>query len=102
MDFATAEPFRCGVIIGSGIGGLNEIETQMTRLLTKGPDKVSAFTIPKLMVNAASGNISVRWGLRGPNSAVATACASATNAIGDASSSPGPASFTTMPQGTRA
>ena len=66
------------------IGGLHEIETQVERLLHKGPDKVSAFTIPKLMVNAASGQVSIQYGLRGPNYAVATACASATNAIGDA------------------
>lgn len=84
LDFAKEDPFRCGVILGSGIGGLNEIETQHERLLTKGPDKVSAFTIPKLMVNAASGHVSIRYGLRGPNYAVATACASATNAMGDA------------------
>ncbi|HVT29030.1 MAG TPA: beta-ketoacyl-ACP synthase II [Lacipirellulaceae bacterium] len=84
LDFSKEDPFRCGVILGSGIGGLNEIETQHERLLTKGPDKVSAFTIPKLMVNAASGNVSIRFGLRGPNYAVSTACASAANAIGDA------------------
>ncbi len=84
IDFDSEDPFRCGVILGSGVGGLNEIETQVGRLLTKGPDKVSAFTIPKLMVNAASGHISIRYGLKGPNAAVATACASATNAIGDA------------------
>jgi 3-oxoacyl-[acyl-carrier-protein] synthase II len=53
-------------------------------LLTKGPDRVSAFTIPKLMLNAAGGNISIRYGMRGPNYTVATACASATNAMGDA------------------
>jgi 3-oxoacyl-[acyl-carrier-protein] synthase II len=84
LDFSKEDQFRCGVILGSGIGGLNEIETQHERLLTKGPDKVSAFTIPKLMVNAASGHVSIRYGLRGPNYAVATACASATNAMGDA------------------
>ncbi len=78
------DPFRAGVILGSGIGGLHEIETQVERLLAKGPDKVSAFTIPKLMLNAASGQVSIEFGLRGPNYAVATACASATNAIGDA------------------
>lgn len=49
LDFTKEDLFRCGVILGSGIGGLNEIETQHERLLTKGPDKVSAFTIPKLM-----------------------------------------------------
>ena len=84
LDFSKEDPFRCGVILGSGIGGLNEIEAQHERLLTKGPDKVSAFTIPKLMLNAASGHVSIRYGLRGPNYAVATACASATNAMGDA------------------
>jgi 3-oxoacyl-[acyl-carrier-protein] synthase II len=84
IDFSTMDPFRSGVILGSGIGGLHEIETQVERLLHKGPDKVSAFTIPKLMLNAASGQISIEFGLRGPNYAVATACASATNAIGDA------------------
>ncbi|MCH2596690.1 MAG: beta-ketoacyl-[acyl-carrier-protein] synthase II, partial [Pirellulales bacterium] len=61
-----------------------EMESQERRLIQKGPDKVSAFTIPKLMLNAASGHLSIRYGLRGPNYAVATACASATNAMGDA------------------
>jgi 3-oxoacyl-[acyl-carrier-protein] synthase II len=84
IDFTKYDPFRCGVIIGSGIGGLREIEVQHQRLLDKGPEKVSAFTIPKLMANAASGQLSIQFGLRGPNEAVSTACASATNAIGDA------------------
>ena len=84
LDFSSEDPFRAGVILGSGIGGLNEIEAQHSRLMQKGPDKVSAFTIPKLMVNAASGHVSIQYGLRGPNTAVATACASAANAIGDA------------------
>jgi 3-oxoacyl-[acyl-carrier-protein] synthase II len=83
-DFSVGDSFRYGTLIGSGIGGLSEIETQHSKLFDRGPKRVSAFMIPKLMVNAASGNVSVRWGLRGPNSAVATACASATNAIGDA------------------
>ena len=84
IAFEGEDPFRCGVIFGSGIGGLHEIETQVERLLHKGPDKVSAFTIPKMMVNAAAGQISIQYNLRGPNHAVATACASATNAMGDA------------------
>ena len=84
IDFTKEEPFRCGVILGSGIGGLQEIETQIERLLSKGPERVSAFTIPKLMLNAAGGNLSIRYGLQGPNYTVATACASATNAMGDA------------------
>ena len=84
LDFSKEDPYRCGVIIGSGIGGLLELEQQHVRLIEKGPSKVSAFTIPKLMVNAASGNISIHFGLRGPSTAVSTACASATNAMGDA------------------
>jgi 3-oxoacyl-[acyl-carrier-protein] synthase II len=84
IDFSKEDPYMCGAIIGSGIGGLNEIEEQERRLILKGPDRVSAFTIPKLMLNAASGHLSIRFGLRGPNYAVATACASATNAMGDA------------------
>ncbi len=84
VDFSSGDPYRYGVLIGSGIGGLNEIEVQHVKLFDRGPARVSPFMIPKLMVNAASGNVSVHWGLCGPNSAVATACASATNAIGDA------------------
>jgi len=83
IDFERFEPHRCGVIIGSGIGGLNEFETQHATMLQKGPSKISPFTIPKLMVNAGSGQVSIRYGLHGPCSAVATACASAANAIGD-------------------
>jgi len=84
MSFSDGDPYRHGVMIGSGIGGLSEIEENHAKLFDRGPTRVSAFMIPKLMVNAASGNVSVRWGLKGPNSAIATACASATNAIGDA------------------
>lgn len=84
IDFADGDPYMHGVLVGSGIGGLNEIEQQHSVLFDRGPTRVSPLMIPKLMVNAASGNISVRWKLKGPNSAVATACASATNAIGDA------------------
>jgi 3-oxoacyl-[acyl-carrier-protein] synthase II len=84
LDFSREDSFRSGVVLGSGIGGLNEIEAQHERLVMKGPDRVSAFTIPKLMLNAASGHISIRYALRGPNYAVATACASATNAMGEA------------------
>ncbi len=84
IEFEKYDPYTIGAIIGSGIGGLNEIESQTERLLHKGPDKVSAFTIPKLMLNAASGHLSIRYGLRGINYGVATACASAANAMGEA------------------
>lgn len=78
------DPYRCGVMIGSGIGGLSEFEAQHSTMRDKGPSKISPFTIPKLMVNAGSGQVSIKYGLKGPVSAVATACASAANAIGDA------------------
>jgi 3-oxoacyl-[acyl-carrier-protein] synthase II len=84
IDFARHEPYDVGVLIGSGIGGLNEFEEQHRNLIEKGPSRISPFTIPKLMVNAASGQVSIKYGLKGPTSAVATACASAANAIGDA------------------
>ena len=84
LDFSAEDPYRCGVVIGSGIGGLWEFEVQEERLLHKGIDKVSPFTIPKLMVNSASGHVSSIYGIKGPNFAVATACASAANSIGSA------------------
>jgi 3-oxoacyl-[acyl-carrier-protein] synthase II len=76
--------FRTGCILGSGIGGLTEIEAQSRTLVEQGPDRVSPFLIPKMMANAAAGQISIRYGLKGPNSAVVTACASAAHSIGDA------------------
>ncbi|MCE5303582.1 MAG: beta-ketoacyl-ACP synthase II [Planctomycetaceae bacterium] len=84
LDFAKEDRWRCGVILGSGIGGLESIEIQHRRLLDRGPDKVSPFTIPKLIGNAASAHLAIEYGLRGPNQVVVTACASATNAMGDA------------------
>jgi 3-oxoacyl-[acyl-carrier-protein] synthase II len=84
LDFSKEDLYRCGVILGSGIGGLGEIEVQMSRLMSKGPDRVSPMTVPKMMLNAAGSNLSIEYGLRGPNYTIATACASATNAIGDA------------------
>lgn len=83
MDSAF-DPYRSGVVIGSGIGGLDEIEDQHSRLFDRGPERISAFMIPKLIINSASGNVAVHWGLKGPSSAVATACASAVHAIGNA------------------
>jgi len=78
------DPGRAGVILGTGIGGLLEIEEQHCRLLSRGPSKVSPFTIPKLMANAGAGHISIQLNFQGINTTVATACASAGNAIGDA------------------
>ncbi len=84
LEFERENPHRCAVILGTGIGGLGEIETQMKRLMTKGPDRVSPMTVPRMMLNAAGGNIAIEYGLYGPNYTVVTACASATNAMGDA------------------
>lgn len=84
LDFTKEDPSACGVILGSGIGGLSEIEEQHTKLLSKGPGRVGVFMIPKLMVNAAAGQVAIRYGIKGPCSAIATACASSSNAIGDA------------------
>jgi 3-oxoacyl-[acyl-carrier-protein] synthase II len=85
LDFQKEDPFRCGVIIGSGIGGIETLEEQNTVLLNRGVGRVSPFTVPRLMVNAASGNVSIIFRINGPNTAVATACATGSNAIGDAS-----------------
>jgi len=84
IDFSKVDLDRCGVIYGSGIGGIQEIETQHIRLLTKGPRLVSPFTVPKLMSNAACGTISMMYGLRAANFCVVTACASASHSIGEA------------------
>ena len=84
LDFSKEEPFRVGVIVGTGIGGISEIEQQHIRLLKGGPKKVSPFCVPRLMSNAASGNIAIRYGLQGPNYSVASACASGSHAIGEA------------------
>jgi 3-oxoacyl-[acyl-carrier-protein] synthase II len=74
---------RYGVVLGSGIGGMTTFSEQMERLVLKGPGRVSPMTIPKLMLNAGGGNIAIKHGFRGPNYSVATACASATNAMGN-------------------
>jgi len=85
LDLASVEdPFRVGVIVGSGIGGLAEFEAQHKRLVERGPMKVSPYMVPKLMINAAAGQISILYGVKGPNAGVANACASASNAIGQA------------------
>lgn len=84
LDFDKEDPFRCGAIVGSGIGGLNEFESQHSEYLDNGPRRISPFTIPKMMPNSAAGTISIRYGLRGVCTAVSTACASAANAVMDA------------------
>jgi 3-oxoacyl-[acyl-carrier-protein] synthase II len=84
IDFNVEDRYRCGVIIGSGIGGIETLEEENKILIERGVSRVSPFTVPRLMVNAASGNVSIIFGIHGPNTAVATACATGSNAIGDA------------------
>jgi 3-oxoacyl-[acyl-carrier-protein] synthase II len=74
---------RVGVFIGSGIGGFEIIEREHSNLLQGGPRKISPFFIPSVIVNMAAGNISIRYGAKGPISATATACATSANSIGD-------------------
>jgi len=84
LDLATEDPHRIGSIVGTGIGGIKEIEEEHLKLLDKGPSKVSPFCVPRLMANAASGNIAIQFRLRGPNFCVSSACASGNHSIGEA------------------
>jgi 3-oxoacyl-[acyl-carrier-protein] synthase II len=84
LDPAKEDGDRFGVLVGSGIGGIGTLLDSHKVLLDKGPDRVSPFFIPMLIINMASGLISMRFGARGPNSSVVTACATGNHAIGDA------------------
>ncbi|MBF0285120.1 MAG: beta-ketoacyl-ACP synthase II [Magnetococcales bacterium] len=75
---------RVGVIVGSGIGGLQAIQNQAIALKEKGPRRISPFFIPMSLINLISGHAAIRYGLKGPNHSVVTACATGTHAIGDA------------------
>jgi len=75
---------RVGVIIGSGIGGIETLETQHRVLLERGPSKMSPFTVPLLMINGAAGSVAMRFGLKGPNYASVSACATGAHSIGEA------------------
>ncbi|MEP7078539.1 MAG: beta-ketoacyl-ACP synthase II [Chthoniobacterales bacterium] len=83
LDLERIDRARAGVIVSSGIGGLKTLEDQHTALMVKGPSRVSAFTIPMLISNMASGLISMEYGLQGPNFCIVTACATSNNAIGE-------------------
>ncbi len=83
LDLSREDPFRCGCILGSGIGGLAELEDGAKTLAERGPGRLGPFLIAKMIANAGSGNISIKFGLRGPNTTVSTACSSAAHAIGD-------------------
>jgi len=84
LDMSKEDPYDVGVLIGSGIGSLEIVEKTHSLYLEKGPDKFSPFMIPLLIINMAAGWVSILLGLKGPNLAVVTACATGTHAIGEA------------------
>ncbi len=84
LDISKEDPFNIGVLVGSGIGSLRIIEEQHKVIIEKGPSRMTPFTIPMLIVNMASGHISIMFNVKGPNSCATTACASGTHALGDA------------------
>lgn len=84
LDLKTSDKERIGVILGCGVGGLETFEDQKTVLIEKGPKRVSPFFIPMMIANMSAGQIAMAFGAKGINETVVTACASGTNAIGDA------------------
>ena len=84
IDLNAVDHNRFGVIIGSGIGGLKSMEVECERLVTRGPSRVSPFTIAMMISNMASGIVSMEYDLRGPNMCIVTACATANNSLGEA------------------
>ena len=83
LDTYTGDKDRVGVSVGSGIGGLNSIYENCIELANNGPRHISPFFIPKCIINMAAGNISIKYGLRGPNVAMVTACATGAHSIGE-------------------
>ena len=83
LDLDTVDPYRAGVQIGSGIGGIGVLEDNAKILAEKGAKRVSPFLVPYMIINMAAGQISIRFNLRGPNSTSVTACASANHSMGD-------------------
>lgn len=84
IDTEKIDPYRFGVVLGSGIGGIETLEKEHEKLLTKGPGRVSPFFIPMMISNIGAGQVSMTFGAKGPNTTVVTACASSTNSIGEA------------------
>ena len=84
IDLEKVDRSRFGVLMGSGIGGLKTLEDQHTILMNKGPARVSPFMVPMMIVNMASGLISMEYDLEGPNFAIVSACATAAHSIGEA------------------
>ncbi|GAW30843.1 beta-ketoacyl-ACP synthase II [Carboxydocella sp. JDF658] len=84
LDLEQVDKKRVGVILGSGIGGMETFEEQTRVLLEKGPNRVSPFFVPMMIANMAAGQIAIQFGFQGPNITTVTACASSTNSVGDA------------------
>jgi len=84
LDMKKEDPFRVGVIVGSGIGGLSTVATEHKVLLEKGPRRVSPFMIPMLITNIAAGEIAIAHNIQGPNYSLSSACATSNHTIGDA------------------
>lgn len=84
LDPAHVDRERVGVVLGTGIGGIGALVQGVETLMTRGPDRVSPFMVPMMLADTAPGMIAIAYGFRGPNMAVVTACASGTNAIGEA------------------
>lgn len=83
LDGSVVDPNRIGVCVGSGIGGMRTMEAQCKVLIERGPSRISPFLIPMMIIDMASGSISIRYGAKGPNMAIVTACATASNSIGE-------------------
>ncbi|NDL68067.1 beta-ketoacyl-ACP synthase II [Anaerotalea alkaliphila] len=84
IDFEAVDPYRMGVVLGSGIGGLGTIEEEEQKLLSKGPSRVSPTLIPRIITNMAAGNVAIEFNCKGVCTNVVTACASGTHSIGEA------------------
>lgn len=84
IEFSKEDPERCGVVVGSGVGGIQSIEDGVRIMIERSPSRLSPFTVPRLMANAVSGDLSIRFGLQGPSGSHTTACASSGHSMGDA------------------
>ena len=84
LDLNTEDLARIGTIIGSGIGGLKTLEIEHAKLLSRGPGRVSPFLVPMMITDMAAGRVSIKYGFKGPNFCVVSACASASHSLGEA------------------
>ena len=84
LSISDAESERCGVLIGTGIGGMQNIQEQSFKLFSKGPRYISPFMIPSIICNMASGTVAIALGMRGPSFGIVSACSSGSHAIGEA------------------